>query len=119
MIEMIKGKTSQYDNSPVIKRLYDSRRWRAAAKYFLFQEENQLCKICLSFGRETLATIVDHIIPHKGNIDLFWSSDNWQGLCPHCHSSIKKQIEAGKQIQGATVSGIPINPNKHWLNPGK
>lgn len=27
---------------------------------------------------------VDHIIPHKGDPELFWDQDNWQSLCkPH------------------------------------
>lgn len=31
------------------------------------------------------ATVVDHIIPHRGNEELFWDEDNWQGLCKRCH----------------------------------
>jgi 5-methylcytosine-specific restriction protein A len=29
--------------------------------------------------------VVDHIIPHKGDKDLFWDSNNWQPLCKTCH----------------------------------
>ena len=31
------------------------------------------------------ATVVDHIIPHKGDMDIFWDEDNWQPLCKRCH----------------------------------
>lgn len=31
------------------------------------------------------ATIVDHIIPHRGDQQLFWDHDNWQSLCKPCH----------------------------------
>lgn len=37
-------------------------------------------------GREAIkATVVDHIIPHRGNKDLFWDESNWQALCKKCH----------------------------------
>jgi 5-methylcytosine-specific restriction protein A len=30
------------------------------------------------------AIVVDHIIPHRGNKELFWNRENWQPLCrPH------------------------------------
>jgi len=111
---MVNKNYSHYDCSPVIRRLYDSRRWRKAAKFFLSQEENTLCKICLSFGRETLATIVDHIQPHKGDVNKFWSIDNWQGLCKHCHDSIKQSQEHGKLLHGANIDGMPIDSSHHW-----
>jgi len=33
-----------------------------------------------------LAMIVDHIIPHKGDMDLFWNKANWQSLCERHHN---------------------------------
>lgn len=43
--------------------------------------------MCLAMNRQTPATVVDHIIPHCGNSQLFWSTDNYQSLCPTCHNS--------------------------------
>jgi 5-methylcytosine-specific restriction protein A len=31
------------------------------------------------------ATEVDHVIPHRGNMALFWDRQNLQGLCRTCH----------------------------------
>ena len=31
------------------------------------------------------ATVVDHIIPHRGDQKLFWDQNNWQALCKSCH----------------------------------
>lgn len=31
------------------------------------------------------ATVVDHIVPHCGNQQLFWDTDNWQPLCKKHH----------------------------------
>ena len=43
--------------------------------------------MCLAAGRQTPANEVDHIIPHCGNIELFWDKENYQSLCKRCHSS--------------------------------
>ncbi len=63
-------------------RGYDSK-WQKARKRFL--ETHPLCEICKKNGKFTKATVVDHIIPHKGNMKLFWDTDNWQALCKPCH----------------------------------
>ena len=36
-------------------------------------------------GRYRKATVVDHIIPHRGDDALFWDQSNWQALCKKCH----------------------------------
>ena len=33
----------------------------------------------------TRATVVDHIVPHRGDRALFWAENNWQPLCKACH----------------------------------
>ena len=53
--------------------------WRKARKAWIIR--HPLCAIC---GQP--ATDVDHIIPHRGNRELFWDSSNWQSLCHECHS---------------------------------
>jgi 5-methylcytosine-specific restriction enzyme A len=42
---------------------------------------------CYDEDRVTLAAVVDHVVPHKGNRALFWDEvGNWQSLCAACHS---------------------------------
>lgn len=41
----------------------------------------------------TAASVVDHIIPHQGDQELFWDEDNWQALCKHHHDGEKAEIE--------------------------
>ena len=36
-------------------------------------------------GKLTPATVVDHIVPHRGDPRLFWDEKNWQPLCKECH----------------------------------
>jgi 5-methylcytosine-specific restriction protein A len=38
--------------------------------------------------------VVDHIIPHRGNRELFWDTENWQALCTPCHNRKTKQEAA-------------------------
>ena len=58
-------------------------KWRKARKAFL--EQHPLCVECMRGGRLTPATVVDHVIPHRGNAELFWDEKNWQSLCKDCH----------------------------------
>ena len=60
-----------------------NRQWQKASKAFL--NAHPLCEKCKAEGRYTKATVADHIIPHRGNRELFWNRDNWQALCKHCH----------------------------------
>ena len=64
------------------ERGYDAK-WRRARKRFL--QHHPLCEKCLSQGTLTPATVVDHIVPHRGDRALFWDENNWQPLCKNCH----------------------------------
>ena len=64
------------------KRGYDSR-WQKASRAYL--QAYPLCVSCMKRGRYTRATVVDHIVPHRGDPKLFWDRTNWQSLCKQCH----------------------------------
>ena len=72
------SKSYEKERGSAAERGYDAR-WRKARLSFL--RDNPICNDC----RDELATVVDHIIPHKGNLDLFWDQENWQPLCKRCH----------------------------------
>ena len=63
-------------------RGYDSR-WQRARKRFL--AAHPFCVMCLKEGRYEKATVVDHIIPHRGDSKLFWDQCNLQSLCKKHH----------------------------------
>ena len=65
------------------ERGYD-RRWQKAREIYL--RKHPLCVKCRAAGKLTPATVVDHIIPHRGNQQLFWDESNWQPLCENCHN---------------------------------
>ena len=67
---------------PSAERGYGSK-WQKARRQFL--EAHPLCVECQKNGRYMKATVVDHIIPHRGDQKLFWDQSNWQPLCKPCH----------------------------------
>jgi len=68
-------------------------RWQKERERFL--RAHPLCCYCEREGRVEAATVVDHIITHRGDKDLFWNRDNWQSLCAFHHSSTKQKEENG------------------------
>ena len=60
-----------------------TRHWAKRRRVYL--AEHSLCVACQSEGYTVPATVVDHIIPHRGNQELFDNEDNWQALCKTCH----------------------------------
>ena len=74
------------------KRGYN-RRWRRARAAFL--RRHPLCVACARVDRVTAATVVDHIVPHKGDTVLFWLVSNWQALCKRCHDRKTAREDGG------------------------
>lgn len=72
-----------YARENATSRGYDGT-WRLARARYL--KSNPLCVKCLAEGRFTPATVVDHIVPHRGDKELFWDVKNWQALCSRCHN---------------------------------
>lgn len=68
-------------------------RWQKAREQYLL--DNPLCVYCARHGRTAAASVVDHVVPHRGDQDLFWDQGNWQALCKPCHDSVKQAEEAG------------------------
>jgi 5-methylcytosine-specific restriction protein A len=79
------------ERNSINSKIYNNQ-WRKASKTYL--KENPLCVHCEKEDRLTPATEVDHIIPHGGDMKLFWDKSNWQTLCKKCHS-IKTAKEDG------------------------
>lgn len=61
------------------------RKWQTARRAFL--ADHPFCVDCETEGQQTLATEVDHIVPHRGDRDLFWDRTNWASRCKPHHSA--------------------------------
>lgn len=85
------------------QRGYGSR-WQKARATFLSRPENVLCRMCSERGLMVLATVVDHVIPHRGDQALFWDTSNWQPLCRRCHDG-RKQAEERRVAAAAPPAG--------------
>ena len=86
------------------KRGYD-RHWRKARLVYL--GENPLCVRCGDRGFVIAAEVVDHVVPHKGNRDLFWDRANWQALCKPCHDWKTLTEDVGSDGFRAVIYGPP------------
>ena len=99
------SKTSPRERSGQYSQLYTLPKWRKLRSRFL--NANPLCAICQESGRVTAATIVDHIVPHKGDMEKFWNGP-FQALCKPCHDSHKKRMEHGGMMRRIGVDGYPM-----------
>lgn len=71
-------------------RMYDGWWQRARARHL---RDNPLCICCQANGYIRAASVVDHIVPHRGDATLFRDPANWQSLCAECHNKIKSVVE--------------------------
>lgn len=69
---------------PARKSLY-GYRWQKVSKLFLAEHPLCECGECRAAGRIRPATVVDHVIPHRGDADLFWDRGNWCAMAKQCH----------------------------------
>lgn len=82
-------------------------RWQKARERHL--RAHPLCVRCEAEGRITVATVVDHRVPHRGDQVLFWDETNWDSLCKTHHSSDKQREEkGGKPRPRIAEDGWPI-----------
>jgi 5-methylcytosine-specific restriction protein A len=88
------------------QRLYN-RQWTYSSRP-AFLMEHPLCEVIrykdsdgqLKFirrheGRVVAASVVDHIVPHKGDTALFHDQSNWQALCRDCHNYKTAKLDGG------------------------
>lgn len=75
-------KSSEYQS------LYKTKRYLKRRQVFL--SLNPWCTRC-----GTVATELDHIVPHKGSTTRFFDEKNWQGLCKRCHDNKTSSEDGG------------------------
>jgi len=99
-------------------------KWQRARAAFLAEPCNQFCVMCQARGllnpgtmrmdgstegnARRVGLVVDHIVPHRGDQQLFWRRSNWQPLCHDHHDIVKQQQEHGLTKGAVGVDGRPI-----------
>lgn len=89
------------------------RPWRRARAQYL--ASHPCCTLCLQRGIVEPATVVDHVIPHRGDPVLFNDRGNWQPLCQTCHDAVKQAQEKSGRLRGSDVTGLPLDAAHPWL----
>lgn len=88
----------QYDaqrrRDSATRALYGSRRWKARRAEQLRIEP--LCRRCKAEGIVCIATVADHIEPHRGDVEAFWTNP-LQSLCARHHNAAKQREERAEQ----------------------
>lgn len=68
------------------RKWYSTARWRALRDQVLQRDPLCRCEQCQGGARRVVpSTVVDHIVPHRGDPDLFWDPANLQGLSKAHH----------------------------------
>ena len=88
-------------HAPQIHRWYCTASWQRRRAHQLMIEP--LCRLCLEAGRVTLATVADHIEPHRGDFAAF-------RLGP------LRRLDNANNAPRAPVcaDGTPSDPNHPW-----
>lgn len=91
---------------PAHDRWYSTARWQRRRALQLHREP--LCRFCEEQrGLAVVATVADHVHPHRGDPEAFWRGE-LQSLCAPCHNSDKQRIERGsKPRQAIGLDGWP------------
>ena len=85
---------------------YSSKAWQSIRSHQL--AIHPLCAMCEAAGQVTVATVCDHIIPHKGDWHRFINGP-FQSLCKPCHDRHKQSAErTGKLKPVIGPDGWPI-----------
>lgn len=100
--------------SPLYHHLYCTAAWRRVRAGQL--RRSPFCRMHEALGRTVVGTVVDHVRPHEGNLELFLAEDNLQTLCKPCHDSHKQAQEhnANGLLRGVGHNGRPLDLAHPW-----
>ena len=100
-------------------RLYCTAAWRRLRVAQLTAKP--LCRMCEELGQFVIATIVDHVRPHRGDLALFHDETNLQSLCKPCHDSHKQAQEHSVDgiMRGASRDGLPLDLSHPFYRPAR
>lgn len=74
------------------RRWYKTARWQRLRESVLIRDQFT-CRKCGTIETDTSMLVGDHIVPHRGDPELFWSQANVQCLCKTCHDRDKQAEE--------------------------
>jgi 5-methylcytosine-specific restriction protein A len=94
------------------QHLYNTKRWQRLRRHQ--RRIEPLCRFCKERGIVTPGEVVDHVIPHNGDRNLFFLGE-LQTLCKPCHDQAKRVEELHGFRPDVGLDGWPLDP-KHPAN---
>jgi 5-methylcytosine-specific restriction enzyme A len=93
------------------RRWYGDARWRRLRDHQLHVQP--LCEECRALGKTIRATVVDHLEPHGGDINKFYTG-KLRSLCAEHHNHKWADDKRGYSTV-VDENGVPIDP-RHPFN---
>lgn len=107
---------------------YNKPGWRKNTQPAMLARD-PLCKLqitdlCKQHGGDP-STVVDHIIDHKGDMNLFYDTKNLRGCCKPCHDRKTGLTRGGAKVhasyclirQNLGVCNCPVNDASVLVDP--
>jgi 5-methylcytosine-specific restriction protein A len=95
VIKMMRPNISTFggnaDNRPNASGRGYGGSWKAAAGKF--KRAHPCCLGCAALNRKVATAVVDHVLPHRGDREVFWNASMWQPACRWHHEVVKKKLE--------------------------
>ena len=102
---------SRTGRAPSWRAWYKTASWRQRRAEQLAREP--FCRFCDAAGLSVLASVADHVEPHRGDWQRF--NGPLQSLCSTCHSRSKQRAENAGYDMTVGADGYPI-ANGHPFN---
>lgn len=84
-----------------------SGKWDQLSK--AYRVRHPFCVGCQAIGVLRATEVVDHIVPHKGDMALFWASDNRQPSCKWHHDDIKQRLERAVAAKRMPMTALRLD----------
>ena len=89
---MTQKRNQRSDEATRYHKLYSTKGWQQLRQFILARDGYRCsaigCGVALVDGRTSpSAAVVNHIKPHRGNLELFWDPSNLEAVCKNCHDS--------------------------------
>lgn len=98
------------------RRLHKTARWQRL-RWSILVRDQFICRLCGRVEGDTSQLVCDHVEPHRGDVEKFWSGP-FQTLCKPCHDGQKQKEEIAARMAGLDVyGGKPASYRPDWLRP--
>lgn len=91
---------------------YKTARWQKL-RWSILLRDLFACQTCKRVEADTSKLVCDHVEPHRGDEQKFWSGP-FQTLCKDCHDRVKQSEERRGYSVGNDVNGRPLDRRHPW-----